>query len=53
MTMDWTVLVAAAMDAAKSSYAPYSHYGVGAAALVDDGRFVAGCNVENASYGLT
>ena len=51
--MDWTVIMSAARDAAKSAYAPYSHYPVGAAALVDDGRIVAGCNVENASYGVT
>ncbi|MCF2529786.1 cytidine deaminase [Yinghuangia sp. KLBMP8922] len=35
------------------AYAPYSKYPVGAAALVDDGRTVSGCNVENASYGVT
>ena len=34
------------------AYAPYSHYPVGAAALVDDGRVVTGCNVENAAYGV-
>jgi len=53
MKMDWNVLLTAAQDAAKQAYVPYSHYPVGAAALVDDGRLVAGCNVENASYGLT
>ena len=35
------------------AYVPYSRYPVGAAALVDDGRVVTGCNVENASYGVT
>ncbi|MBA3281652.1 MAG: cytidine deaminase [Acidimicrobiia bacterium] len=37
----------------ERAYAPYSHVLVGAAALVDDGRIVTGCNVENASYGLS
>ena len=37
----------------RHAYAPYSHYPVGAAALVDDGRLVVGCNVENAAYGVT
>ena len=36
----------------RKAYAPYSGYPVGAAALVDDGRLISGCNVENASYGL-
>lgn len=37
----------------KMAYAPYSKYPVGVAALVDNGRIVTGCNVENASYGMT
>jgi len=51
--VDWALLRAAARTAAADAYAPYSHVRVGAAALVDDRRFVRGCNVENASYGLT
>lgn len=50
---DWDALRAAATTAMQRAYAPYSHYPVGAAGLVDDGRIVSGCNVENASYGLT
>ncbi|HEY1488069.1 MAG TPA: cytidine deaminase [Micromonosporaceae bacterium] len=50
--IDWAELRAAATDAMHSAYAPYSRFPVGAAALVDDGRIVRGCNVENASYGL-
>lgn len=49
---DWEKLRAVARDAMSRAYAPYSRYPVGAAALVDDGRTVSGCNVENASYGL-
>ena len=51
--MDWDVLRTAAEVVAQNAYAPYSRYRVGAAGLVDDGRVVTGCNVENASYGLT
>lgn len=51
--VDWTALRAAATGMLDHAYVPYSHYPVGAAALVDDGRVVTGCNVENASYGVT
>jgi cytidine deaminase len=50
--INWDALKAAAIKAMRSSYSPYSHFPVGAAALVDDGRIVSGCNVENASYGV-
>jgi cytidine deaminase len=49
---DWGQLRAAAIEVASHAYAPYSNYPVGAAARVDDGRVVVGCNVENASYGV-
>jgi cytidine deaminase len=49
---DWETLRTAAREAMARAYAPYSGYPVGAAALVDDGRTVSGCNVENASYGV-
>jgi cytidine deaminase len=48
----WDDLTAAATEAMHHAYAPYSRYRVGAAALVDDGRTVVGCNVENAAYGV-
>jgi cytidine deaminase len=51
--IDWAALRAAAVDAMGKAYVPYSEFPVGAAALVDDGRIVSGCNVENASYGVT
>ena len=53
MRIDWDTLRSAATAAAGHSYCPYSKFSVGAAGLVDDGRVVTGCNVENASYGLT
>lgn len=51
--IDWEVIRQAAIAALDHAYVPYSNYPVGAAALVDDGRIVSGCNVENASYGVT
>ena len=47
------MLVDAAVKARLNAYAPYSNYCVGAALLMADGRIVTGCNVENASYGLS
>lgn len=52
-SVDWDALRAAAEAVAARAYAPYSNFPVGAAALVDDGRVVVGCNVENAAYGVT
>ncbi|MCS7003197.1 MAG: cytidine deaminase [Dehalococcoidia bacterium] len=46
-------LMAAAVAAKQRAYCPYSRFPVGAAALTDDGTIAVGCNVENASYGLT
>jgi cytidine deaminase len=51
--VDWETLRSAARDVMTRAYVPYSRFPVGAAALVDDGRVVVGCNVENASYGVT
>ena len=52
MSVDWDQLRAQAVEAASYAYAPYSGLQVGAAAIVDDGRVLQACNVENASYGL-
>lgn len=46
-------LINRAIVARETSYSPYSHFGVGAALLCEDGRIYEGCNIENASYGLT
>ena len=53
MAINWPELRAAAMQVASRAYAPYSRLRVGAAGLTGDGRVVTGCNVENATYGLT
>jgi cytidine deaminase len=52
MDINWDELRAAASNAMSKAYAPYSNFPVGVAGLVDDGRIVTGCNVENASYGV-
>jgi len=48
-----SALIDRAFEASKRAYAPYSHFHVGAALMLSDGEIVPGCNVENASYGLT
>ncbi|MGL4305595.1 MAG: cytidine deaminase [Mycobacteriaceae bacterium] len=53
MNIDWNMLRNKATEVMGTAYAPYSQYPVGAAALVDGGRTVVGCNVENISYGLS
>ncbi|CAB4344262.1 MAG: cytidine deaminase [Actinobacteria bacterium] len=52
MQIDWDNLRQHAIEAMRTAYAPYSNFPVGVAGLVDDGRIVTGCNVENASYGI-
>jgi cytidine deaminase len=51
--IDWPALRAAATTVARHAYSPYSRLRVGAAGLAPDGTVVTGCNVENASFGLT
>jgi cytidine deaminase len=51
-TVDWEALRVTAVEAMGRAYAPYSRFPVGVAGLVDDGRVVSGCNVENAAYGV-
>ena len=53
MAIDWDALRSAARDVGALAYAPYSGLRVGVAGLTDSGEIVVGCNVENASYGLT
>ena len=53
MTEQALQLIAAARDASRHAHAPYSHFAVGAAVLLDDGTVITGANIENASYGLS
>jgi len=53
LPLEWRALIAAATEARRKAHAPYSHFPVGAAVRTASGRIFAGCNVENASTGLT
>ena len=52
MEINWELLHSEAKSIMLRAYSPYSKFPVGVAAIVDDGRIITGCNVENASYGL-
>ncbi|MFA4839024.1 MAG: cytidine deaminase [Candidatus Neomarinimicrobiota bacterium] len=52
-TVESELLKKAALEAAKASYSPYSHYPVGAAVLTEDGAIFSACNVESSTYGLS
>lgn len=51
--MEYKDLLEKAQEASKNAYAPYSKFPVGACVLCSSGKIYTGCNVENASYGLT
>lgn len=53
MTVEPKQLIDEAIAASKQAHVPYSHFHVGAALLTTDGKIYRGCNIENASYGLT